>query len=362
MLAVRTMHKTDVNTEWVERVLHERGVLPSCTSVLDAMVDPIGTGQVADNVRIELVTDGKTPVTSLVAKVSSEDNQSRTAGRTEQNYLREVRFYEEIASRLSARIPQCYYSEIDSNGTEFVLLLEDLSPATAGNQLNGASVDEVAAALRQAAGFHAPFWGGEELQGLHWLDISSSYWQRFEDMMPQWWSGFRERYGDNLSADQVEFGDSFVGSIGKYYDVMRSLPPTVQHGDFRPDNLLFGVDGDPRSLAVLDWQTVLLAPGPVDAAYCVGGALPVETRREHEDRLIQVYADELASLGVEADRGELQRGYAAGTLHNFIIGVAAAMLVVRSERGDALFQSMVTNAITHAQDQSALAQIGIAHD
>lgn len=354
------MHKSDVYGGWIEKVLHERGVLPAATRILDAVISPIGTGQVADSVRVEFTVDGEAPFTSLVAKVSSDNEDSRAAGRTERNYLREVRFYEQVAPKLSARVPECYFSEICSNGTEFVLLLEDLSPAAAGNQLDGATVQEVEAALRQAARFHAPFWGGEELRGSEWLDISSTYWKRFEEMMPQWWAGFRKRYEGKLTDEQVAFGNKFVAGIDRYYDLMRSLPPTIQHGDFRPDNLLFGIDGDPLSVAVVDWQTVLLAPGTVDAAYCVGGSLPVETRRKHEESLFGAYADELASLGVTADAEELRRGYAAGTLHNFIIGVAAAMLVVRTERGDALFQSMVTNAVTHAQDQHALDQIGIS--
>lgn len=353
------MHKTDINPSWVQQVLQRQQVFPSTTTITAAEVAPIGTGQVADSVRVEFKTNEHAPFSSLVAKVSSDEDQSRAAGRTEMNYLREVRFYEEIAPRLSARVPRCYYAEIDSNGTEFVLLLEDLSPATAGNQLAGASIEQVAAALRQAARFHAPFWGGDELRGSAWLDISDSYWKRFEEMMPQWWAGFRDRYDGKLSDAQVAFGDAFVGAIDQYYALMRSLPPTVQHGDFRLDNLLFGVDGDPAALAVVDWQTVLLAPGAVDAAYCVGGSLPVDVRREHEEHLFQVYSDELAAHGVEVESDELRLGYAAGTLHNFIIGVAAAMLVVRTERGDALFLSMVTNAATHAQDQKALEQIGV---
>ncbi|WP_068395769.1 phosphotransferase [Kribbia dieselivorans] len=354
------MHASDVNAEWIDKVLHQNGTLPSDTRITGAKVRPIGTGQVADSVRVELDIEGDAPFSSLVAKVSSDNDQSRAAGRTELNYQREVRFYEQVAPRLSARVPHCYYSEICSNGTEFVLLLEDLSPATAGNQLDGTSIEDVEEALIQAAGFHAPFWDSDEFSGSDWLDISSSYWPRFEQMMPQWWGGFRDRYEGRLTDDHAAFGDRFVGGISKYYELMRSLPATIQHGDFRPDNILFGVGGDARSLAVVDWQTVLLAPGPVDAAYCVGGSLPVETRRAHEERLLSLYIDELRRLGVTTERALIEQGYAAGTLHNFIIGVAAAMLVVRTDRGDALFQSMVTNAVTHAQDKRALEQVGIA--
>ncbi|MGN7228015.1 phosphotransferase [Dietzia maris] len=354
------MHKSDVNAEWIQRVLQERELLCSSATITGARIEPIGTGQVADSVRVELEIDGDAPFNSLVAKVSSDNEGSRAAGRTELNYLREVRFYEEVAPRLSARVPECYYSEIDSNGSEFVLLLEDLSPATAGNQLNGTSVENVELALKQAARFHAPFWGGEELRDSEWLDISGTYWRRFEEMMPTWWAGFRQRFNGRIADDHLAFGDSFVENIRKYYGLMRSLPPTVQHGDFRPDNFLFGVDREPSSLAVLDWQTVLLAPGPVDAAYCVGGSLSADVRRENEDRLLQTYTEELSTYGVDVDVDEIKTAYAAGTMHNFIIGVAAAMLVVRTERGDDLFHSMVTNAVSHARDQSALQQLGIA--
>lgn len=354
------MHKSDVNAEWVQRVLRDKGLICPATTITGMEVKPIGTGQVADSVRVEFRVDGEAPFSSLVAKVSSDNDDSRAAGRTELNYLREVRFYEQVAPRLSARVPECYYSEIDSNGSEFVLLLEDLSPATAGNQLEGSSIHDVELALRQAARFHAPFWGGDEFRGSEWLDISDTYWQRFESMMPTWWAGFRKRYAGAIAEDQIAFGDAFVENIGSYYRLMRALPPTIQHGDFRPDNFLFGLDGDPSSLAVVDWQTVLLAPGPVDAAYCVGGSLPVDVRREHEERLVQIYAEELVENGVQVDSDELAVAYAAGTMHNFIIGVAAAMLVVRTERGDELFRSMVTNAVTHAQDQSALRHFEVA--
>ncbi len=51
---------------------------------------------------------------------------------------------------------------------------------------------------------------------------------------------------------------------------------------------------------------------------------------------------------------DLLRDYPIGTFQNFVIGVAAAMLVARSERGDDLFVSMASNALTHAIDHDAL--------
>src|SRR5699024_1416415 len=106
------MHTSDINREWIEKGLHDSGTLPAQTRIVDAVANPIGTGQVADSVRVEFVLDGDAPISSVVAKVSSDDEGSRAAGRTELNYLREVRFYEEVAPKLAARVPECYYPEV----------------------------------------------------------------------------------------------------------------------------------------------------------------------------------------------------------------------------------------------------------
>lgn len=348
------MHASDLTSEWIARQLRGSGYLPDGASVETIDVRRIGTGQVADSYQVELLPHGGT----IVAKLSSDAEQSRAAGRSELNYLREVRFYQEVAHQLDARVPQCHHAEIDSNNTEFALLLEDLSPARAGNQLEGCTVAETRLALHQAAGFHAPFWGGGELIGSPWLDISSTYWPRFEAMLPEWFAGFTERYRERMSEDDLELGAEFVAHVHNYYERLRGMPFTIQHGDFRPDNVLFDVQGEAGTMAVVDWQTVILGPGAIDVAYFVGGALDPATRRAHEDSLLRGYHEDLERLGVRDYAWEDFVGdYAVGTFHNFVIGVAAAMLVARSDRGDDLFTSMVSSALAHARDRGGLEQV-----
>lgn len=350
------MHVTDLNASWLDSVL---GRPEPSSRVADIEVSRIGTGQVADSYQVRLRSDppdASLPA-SVVAKLTSDAEQSRAAGRSEMNYLREVRFYQEVAPRIAARVPRCHHAEIDTNGTEFVLVLEDLSPARPGNQLTGCSPDETELALRQAARFHAPFWGDRSLVGTEWLDISATYWRRFEEMMPTWFAGFADRYRDRMEPADLQAAGHFVERIGDYHRRLRQCPFTVQHGDFRPDNVLFDVGGEPGTLAVVDWQTVILGPAAVDAAYFVGGALDQATRREHEDRLLQAYHAELQRMGVEYDVERLAADYAVGCFANVVIGVAAAMLVERSERGDDLFTSMVTNAVRQARDRNGFAEL-----
>jgi aminoglycoside/choline kinase family phosphotransferase len=353
------MHASDICPSWIDEILHQTGLLDTSATVTDVDTRPIGTGQVADSIQVTPTYSEQTDApASFVLKVSSENKQSRSAGRTEMNYLREVRFYQDIAPRLGVRVPVCHHAEIDSNRTEFVLMLEDLSPATPGDQLRGCTIEETTLAVVEAARIHAPFWGSDELIGNPWLDISGTYWARFVDMMPVWWNGFEERYGKEFTAEDLTLGRTFTDHITDYYAALRTVPFTIQHGDFRPDNLLFDAAGGDVPLAVLDWQTVLFGPGIVDVAYFVGGALDRDTRRANEASLLRIYHDELLALGV-ANYGidDLLRDYPICTFQNFVIGVAAAMLVVRTERGDGLFVSMVTNSLAHARDHDAMTRI-----
>lgn len=353
------MHAADVCASWLNEVLHDQDVLDPDSQVAETTLEPIGAGLVADSYKVEISYSGpdRGP-DSLVVKLTSESEQSSAAGRTELNYTRGVGFYREIAPNLPVRVPMCFHAEIDSNETEFVLLLEDLNPARCGNQLAGCTVSETELAVEQAARIHAPYWGSEELKGNPWLDISSSYWQRFVEMMPEWYAGFIQRYAGRLSETDIALGQKFVDGIADYYRALERMPYTVQHGDYRPDNVLFDARGGEVPLVVLDWQTVVYAPGVVDVAYFIGGALDRETRRANEDALLQRYHSELVDLGVDDYPFErLLQDYACATFHNFIIGVAAAMLVERTERGDELFLSMVTNSLTHARDRDGVRHI-----
>ena len=65
----------------------------------------------------------------MIGKYPSDDENSRQTGVALLNFLREVRFYQELQSRVTIRTPRCYYAEIIEEGPEFFLLLENLAPA-----------------------------------------------------------------------------------------------------------------------------------------------------------------------------------------------------------------------------------------
>src|SRR6202040_2363430 len=84
---------------------------------------PIGTGQMAGTTRFVLTYDeaGAGPA-SVVGKFASADDQSRGTGLALRAYEIEVRFYQEVAARVGARVAATYVAEVEPETGWFRLL------------------------------------------------------------------------------------------------------------------------------------------------------------------------------------------------------------------------------------------------
>jgi hypothetical protein len=104
----------DVTTEWLTAALDGAGVLTPGSRVVSFETEAIGTGQMADTTRFALRydEDGSGPA-SVVGKFASADDLSRATGLALRAYEIEVRFYREVASRVTARVPLAYVAEVE---------------------------------------------------------------------------------------------------------------------------------------------------------------------------------------------------------------------------------------------------------
>jgi aminoglycoside/choline kinase family phosphotransferase len=341
---------------WLTAALTSSGCLEGAR-VTGVERRPLGTGQMCDSLRLTLSYDRETPApATLVAKLPASDEQSRTTAVLLQNYVKEVRFYRELAAGLTASTPAVHYADIDTAGGSFVLLLEDLAPAEQGDQLAGCSPEVAAAAIEQLVGIHAPHWGDESLASLRWLsgdpDAGRAMMRSF---LPPHWDGFLARYGEQLTAEVVEAGEQIFANLDAYLRD-RGGPKTLVHGDFRLDNLL--IDRATGQVAVVDWQTCSVGPGLADVAYFIGAGLLVEDRRRHEESLVRRYHEHLAAAGVTGYRwDDAWLAYRRGTWSGLIMAVAASMLVERTARGDQMFLAMARRHARHALDLDALSAV-----
>ncbi|HEX7167561.1 MAG TPA: phosphotransferase [Acidimicrobiales bacterium] len=343
----------DLTPEWFTAAL--AGGVARNARVVAIEMAAVGTGQIADSVRVALTWEppGAGPAT-LVTKVTSASETSRGAAMATRTYEVEVGFYTDLASDLPVHAPRCHWAGHDPATGAYAVVLDDMAPAVAGDQVAGCSVDEAALALDEAALLHGARWGDAELSKLSWLDrgglaASEGLVGFVQSLLP----GFLDRYGDRLSPGVVDL-------CGRVPDVVAAAaaydpgPRTVVHNDFRNDNLLFGGD----RVCVLDWQTVSLGPALIDVSYFLGGSLLTDDRREHEATLVRRYREQLVGQGVDLSWDACWDGYRRYTLAGLVMAIIASMLVVRTDRGDAMFVAMADRAGMHAIDLETEALVG----
>ena len=319
------------------------------TNVTDVDVTTVGTGQMGDCLRVvpSYEQEGAGPA-SLVAKLPSDDENSRAAAAAVRAYEIEVNFYRHLQDGLRVRTPRCYYASLDLDTNEFVLLLEDISFGRQGDQLAGCTPDRAALAIAEMVGLHAPHWGDESLEQFDWLHRSTeANAGMLAAIVQSLYPGFLERYADRLPDDVIALSEQVVASLDMR-DATRPRPWTVAHNDFRLDNLLFGDESTP--VVVVDWQTCVYGPGISDLAYFIGGGLSVEDRRAHERDLVRDYHSRMQAAGVTLSWDELWAQYRRYTISGLIMAIAASMLVKRTPRGDDMFMVMAERAGRHALD------------
>ena len=343
-----------VTPAWMTQALRSAGVDARVSAVAGRK---IGTGQVGESVRFTL-SYASAPAdapTTVVGKFPSPDPDSRAVGVGLGNYIREVRFYLDLAAGAGVTTPKCLFADVDPATSDFVLLMEDLAPAAPGDQLRGVSVAEAELVLEEAAKLHASHWGDRSLDHLPWVSDSAAAPKGVDgDGVRDLWSGFLDRYGERVTPRCRMIGKA----ISDGYEVFkngRDGPRCMIHSDFRPDNMMFGTPDGGYPVAVVDWQSYGLGCCMADVSYFMAGALSAQERRVHEERLLRGYHASLVRLGVE-DYGfeRLWRDYGRYSFALFNMAFIASMIVGRTPRGDDMFFTMLEGGADMVMDHGAL--------
>lgn len=341
-----------ITAQWLSAALLLRGI-EARVAAFD--IESVGTGQLAETRRFHLRYAGTPPPDAprtVVGKFSSANPVARESGRTMGFYRAEVMFYRELAARAKLRTPVPYVAEIDEAG-DFALLVEDLAPAQAGDQMRGCTLEEAHAALAEAAMLHATFWNDTELMQQSWLYVPEGA-QGFytTELIERSWDHVQKHYDGWLSPEVVACCDRYVRHHA-YWNRPRPFPKTFSHCDFRPDNMLFG--GSDGRIAIVDWQTSNFLGSGMDAAYFLGGCFDRETRRKHENSLLQRYHEALLKHGVtDYTFDHLRDDYRHYSFAVIAVAIAATLIVKRTDRGDHMLMHMAIGGAQQAIDNHAL--------
>lgn len=340
-------HPGDVTPAWLGQVLGAK--------IEGVRWEPIGTGQVGDSARFTLdCTIGGNAPPTLAGKFPAADETSRSTAAMFGLYAKEVTFYRDIAPQLDVRVPQVHFSGLSEDGGEFILLFEDLGPCRGGNQIAGCDLADAEAAIRQAAGIHAPSWNNRSMLESDWLATRPEVSAQIRTLYPQAQAAWRERYGATLEPEFMQLCEAVAEHTATVFTAEPPAPVSLVHGDFRLDNMLFDIRGGAEPIAVLDWQTVTIGNPMTDIGYFLGCGIGDDLRSQHEDRLIDLWLSEMAARGVKLGRAEIWDDYRRGALHGLTTAVFSAAFVERTERGDANFLSMARGACALALAHDSL--------
>ena len=129
----------ELTAEWLTHALRQTGTITDAAVVsFDNNLIAEGVGLMGQLARLSLRYNVPEPGAprSLIAKFPAASEENRKIGNIFRIYEREIRFYEEIAGDVDLRTPRRYFSAMDVEAGEYVLLLEDLAPARVGDQLH----------------------------------------------------------------------------------------------------------------------------------------------------------------------------------------------------------------------------------
>jgi hypothetical protein len=315
----------------------EKSIGAPAGSLTAMTYSPVGTGQMCDSFRLMLSWANYDGPKTIIAKCPSTDPHSRNIAAMVRNYVLEINWYRSLAAQTQVNCPHCYHADIAGNGVDFALLLADCAPAKQGDQLAGADLQSIRAAIAQMAALHASHWNDDVLDAHEWLQFGRTNKEIVRQLMPSIYPGFCERYRGRLNDEILDMGQQLVDHFDDYLDAVPAAL-TIVHGDFRLDNLLFGTDG---GVTVVDWQTLGIGSPMADLAYFTGTSIadPAE-RAAEEAALFAYYCDQVEARGVSIARDQLWLDYRRYAYSGFIMAVFASMNVARTERGDEMFAVM----------------------
>jgi hypothetical protein len=341
---------SEITAELMTAALREHGTIGPAVSVASVVLDPgaVGVGFMGEVGTVGLVYDGDAgdAPTSVVAKFPTRSPDIRAMMHPTRIYEREHRFYELLADRTPLRTPDVYHvtwrSAADPDEERYLLLMEDLSGLTLGDQVAGATMEQARSALVGLAAHHARFWDGADLDDAAEFVpvIDGPLNQAGQSIYAVSLPGFLEMFGESLSPEMLAFAEVYADARPRILADLAAMPHTLVHFDYRADNLFFDDDG---SVVVIDWQAISRGGGAADVGYFLSQNLTTDVRRAHESALLHAYHDALVANGVSGYPFDtFVDDVRVGILCGWIIPVlAVGSLDMSSDRAVALWTEVI---------------------
>lgn len=346
-----------LTAQWLTEQLRAGGYLTTGqVAAVDSLPLGEGSGMMSEVRRLRLSYRGDQGAApdSLVAKYPSQNPTNRESARAYRVYEREVRYFLELDAQTAAYAPATFL--VRSDGDNFVILMEDLGDYRVGDQVAGADRTQTEHMIDALAQLHGGFWGRAEQ--IDWVPgIADSYHaEAMQALCPVGWANMRETFAEQLHPSLADAGERFAAALPALQQQMQRAPTTLLHGDFRMENVLFGVRPEHRTVAIIDWQGPLKGCGLVDVALMLAQSARTAVRRSHEAALLERYHRGLTAAGVRNyPREQVETDYRAAVLYNWAyVAVVSGTLDSSDARARAWMSKMVARQSAASMDLDVL--------
>ena len=259
-------------------------------------------------------------------------------------FQREVLAYQLLKPLGGKYVPRCIASASVPDGSDGLILLQEIFPCRTGDQIQGLSFRELSSVARSIGSVHARFWNSNQIHKVKALP--HHHYNRAHEVGKHTQT-FLRYCRSLLTKKDVKRIQGFFPTIAHALHQAKKRPITLVHGDLRADNLLLAGS----KVFIVDWQIAARGLGAFDLARVIGGSSsrPLTLRDQH--KLINIWQKTLRQGRV--------RGYSyADAWQDYQIGVALTLsipitngptLVQLSTRGRKIARLMVRRFFQNAE-------------
>ena len=353
-----------LTNDWFTTTLRSAGVLGASNEVTSFDVSFIGDGVgllgMVVRVALAYASTAESGPATVVIKFAHPVAENRAIAMNTNMYEREVTFFNSVAPDVDVPKPKCWFAEVDAETGGNCVVLEDMVGYRSGDQVAGASADEVRMIIDAIVPLHAKFWGKAEGRFPGMMQINSSYIEPFMPGVEGTWQNCITQFGYCMTPGVVEAMPRYVSALREIMRRNGERTMTLIHGDVRVDNVMFG-DGKPglAPVVMLDWQAIMVSNPMQDLAWLLNSGFDIELRRKHEDEFLAHYCERLAAAGVSGySIAQARDDYDMGLLwmlcYPVIIGGA---FDPANSRGKALAEECLRRATAAVSDRGLLSRI-----
>ena len=293
---------------------------------------------------------------SVVVKLPALAEEAVFTSTVLRMYIREVRFFENLAHQSPIRVPAGYHGAVDLETSQFVQVMEDMGSMRMVDQNEGMNIDDAQRAVDELAAWHAAFWRKADAP-VDRGDVVCLSDPVYPAVLPMVFAEGWEKVNNAMDVDPViaAVGPGWVDWMPSALERLSGAPNTITHGDYRADNILFDDEGN---VVLLDFQLTGRGSASYDLAYFVTQSLAPDVAATHETALFNRWLDALIAAGVpEADTTNLWDRYRDAALFCLVYPIVASRgMDFSDERQYALVDNMNTRFV-RAVDQLHLADL-----